>query len=360
MSSKSFTYTFPSVRGIQAGREYFVSQVPLSMLPRMFIFDDPALPVEMRTQRTMNEKRIPGMARYVNENRDDYTFSAITASIDAEVSFEPIGPEDDQVGRIRIPMDARFIINDGQHRWAALKAATLQDPSLLNETIAVVFFVDIGLARSQQMFADLNRHGVRPSASIGILFDHRESLAELTRTVVSNVHLLRDLVESEKSSLAPLSRKLFTLSAIHGTHKTLFPGIPEDKQESVAIDFWNAVIDALQEWKYVYSSELTAKEVREQFIHTHGTVLHALGRSANHLMKSDTEWSWSIYSAALNTINWKRDNVSLWEGRALNAGRVSKANQNITLTSNVVKKALGLELSADETRLENSLQGARS
>jgi DNA sulfur modification protein DndB len=77
-------------------------------------------------------------------------------------------------------------------------------------------------------------------------------------------------------------------------------------------------------------------------------------------MKSDTEWSWSSYSAALNTINWKRDNVSLWEGRALNAGRVSKANQNITLTSNVVKKALGLELSADETRLENSLQGARS
>jgi DNA sulfur modification protein DndB len=140
----------------------------------------------------------------------------------------------------------------------------------------------------------------------------------------------------------------------------LFPGIPEDKQESAAIDFWNAVIDALEEWKYVHSNELTAKEVREQFIHTHGTVLHALGRSANHLMKSDTEWSWSSYSAALNTINWKRDNVSLWEGRALNAGRVSKANQNITLTSNVVKKALGLELSADETRLENSLQGARS
>ena len=106
MSSKSFTYTFPSVRGIQAGREFFVSQVPLRMLPRMFVFTDVDLPVEMRTQRTLNDKRIPGMARYVNENRSDYTFSAITASIDADVSFEPIGPEDDQVATFSLSFNS--------------------------------------------------------------------------------------------------------------------------------------------------------------------------------------------------------------------------------------------------------------
>jgi DNA sulfur modification protein DndB len=360
MSSKSFTYTFPSVRGIQAGREYFVSQVPLRMLPRMFVFTDVDLPVDMRTQRTMNDKRIPGMARYVTENRSDYTFSAITASIDADIEFEAIGPEDDQVGRIRIPMDARFIINDGQHRWAALQEAMQEDPSLADETIAVVFFIDIGLARSQQMFADLNRHGVRPSASIGILFEHRERLADLTRQVVKNIALLRDLVESEKSSLPPLSRKLFTLSAIHGTHKALLAGTEESAQEKIATDFWNAVIDALPEWKMVYNSEIAARDVRQDFIHTHGTVLHALGRAANNMMRTDPHWNWKKFSTALLSIDWRRDNSALWEGRALNAGRVSKANQNVTLTSNVIKKALGLELSADETRLENSLVGARS
>lgn len=358
MSSKSFTYIFPSVRGIQAGREFFVSQVPLKMLPRMFVFTDVDLPVEMRTQRTLNEKRIPGMARYVNENRADYTFSAITASIDADVTFEPIGPEDDQIGRIRIPMDARFIINDGQHRWAALLEAMHHDSTLAIETIAVVFFIDIGLARSQQMFADLNRHGVRPSPSIGILFDHRETLAELTRGVVNKVQLLRELVESEKSSLAPLSRKLFTLSAIHGTHKALLAGIPDQDHEQVAIDFWGAVIEALPEWRFVHNNEMTAREVRESFIHTHGTVLHALGRSGNHLIRGNANWTWPSFSEALSSIDWRRNNSVLWEGRALNAGRVSKANQNVTLTSNVVKRALGLELSADETGLESLLQGA--
>ena len=256
-------------------------------------------------------------------------------------------------------MDARFIINDGQHRWAALQEAMQEDPSLADETIAVVFFIDIGLARSQQMFADLNRHGVRPSASIGILFEHRERLAELTREIVKNNPLLRDLVESEKSSLPPLSRKLFTLSAIHGTNKSLLAGSDEEIQLRLATEFWNAVIDALPEWKMVYNSEISARDVRQDFIHTHGTVLHALGRAANHMMRADENWTWKKFSAALRTVDWRRDNSALWEGRALNAGRVSKANQNVALTSNVIKKALGLELSADEMRLENSLLGVR-
>jgi DNA sulfur modification protein DndB len=359
MSTQSFTYTFPSVRGIQAGREFFVAQVPLRMLPRLFIFNDVDLPVEMRTQRTLNEKRIPGMVRYITQNRDDYTFSAITASIDAQVSFEPISDKEDQVGHIRIPMDARFIINDGQHRWAALQGAMGEDPSLANETISVVFFIDIGLARSQQMFADLNRHGVRPSASIGILFDHREHLADLTRKVVNSIPLLRDLVESEKSSLPPLSRKLFTLSAIHGTHRSLIAGGNESHAEDTAVNFWSAVIEALPEWKLVHNNQIVARDIRQDFIHTHGTVLHAFGRSANHMIRTESKQDWQRFTTALQSIDWRRHNSSMWEGRALNAGRVSKANQNVTLTSNVIKKALGLELSADETRLEESLLGRK-
>ena len=164
----------------------------------------------MRAQRTLNTKRVPEIAQYVVNNRCDYTFSAITASIDAEVTFEPLSADDGLLGRLHVPMDARFIINDGQHRHAALTAALENDPTLGDETIAVVFFIDVGLARSQQMFADLNRHSVKPSASIGVLYDHREPMAELTRRVVKSTRLLREMVESERSTLSPKSRKLFT------------------------------------------------------------------------------------------------------------------------------------------------------
>ncbi len=81
-------------------------------------------------------------------------------------------------------MDAKFIINDGQHRRAAILSALEQKPELVTETIAVVFFLDLGLERSQQMFADLNLYSIRPSRSLGVLYDHRDEKAKLAKLVV--------------------------------------------------------------------------------------------------------------------------------------------------------------------------------
>jgi len=55
------------------------------------------------------------------------------------------------------------MINDGQHRRAAFELALKENQSWAKETIAVVFFLDVGLKRSQQMFTDLNRYAARPA-----------------------------------------------------------------------------------------------------------------------------------------------------------------------------------------------------
>ena len=358
MSSVNFGYQFPSLKGIQAGKEYYVSQCPVRLLPRIFTFDDSELPVDARAQRTLNRQRIPEIARYIVENRDEYVFSAITASIDAEVSFESLDKDHSEIGVLHVPMSARFIVNDGQHRRAALTAALEQDPDLGKETIGVVFFIDIGLKRSQQMFADLNRHSVRPSASIGVLYDHREPLAEVTRKVVKSIPMLKDLVESERSTLAPKSRKLFTLSAIHNAHTSLLAGTSESEQLAVAKEFWTAVIKAFPEWNDVHVRRIAAGEVRQDFIHSHGTVLHAIGKVGNSMLRNQPV-KWDKLTKALSSLDWSRTNTKLWEGRVLIGGRVSKANQSVVLTVSVIKKALNIPLSPDETRLEEALEGAK-
>jgi DNA sulfur modification protein DndB len=161
---------FNAIRGIQAGREYYAAICPLKVIPRLFLFDEEELSADHRSQRTLNRARIPEIARYVVENPRDYMFSSITASVDGKVSFEPHGQEGTgrNVGRLLIPMTARFLINDGQHRRAAIEEALKERPELGEETLSVVFFVDAGLRRSQQMFADLNRHAIRPTMSLGI------------------------------------------------------------------------------------------------------------------------------------------------------------------------------------------------
>ena len=50
---------------------------------------------------------------------------------------------------------------------------------------------------------------------------------------------------------------------------------------------------------------------------------------------------------------------ALWEGRALQAGHVSKSTQSVALTSAVIKKQLGLDPSADEARYELALKGGK-
>ena len=93
------------------------------------------------------------------------------------MSFQPISDQNQNIGSIRIGMTARFLINDGQHRRAAIVEAIKENPSLKNEEISVVFYKDEGLQRSQQMFSDLNRYAIKPTKSINILFNSRASMA---------------------------------------------------------------------------------------------------------------------------------------------------------------------------------------
>src|SRR5437879_4958694 len=156
--SESFSYIFSALRGVQAAREYYVAMCPLKLIPKIFLFDEDEIPPDLRAQRALNRARIPEIAQYIIENPKEYVFSSITASIDGKVRFEPLaesGPNSN-IGQIVIPMTAKFIINDGQHRRAAVEEALKERPELGDETISVVFFLDTDLARSQQMFADLN------------------------------------------------------------------------------------------------------------------------------------------------------------------------------------------------------------
>ena len=356
-----FGYTFPAIRGIQAHREYFTSMCPLRLIPKIFLFDEAEaeLSPELRAQRMLNRARVPDMRDYIVQNRDDYVFSALTASIDAVVEFEPLSQEGQEsvVGLLHVPMGAKFIINDGQHRRAAIEEALHERPDLGDESIAVVFFIDRGLERCQQMFADLNRHGIKPSKSLGVLYDHRDDMAKLVRLVVLRSNFFRDLVEMERSSVSPRSRKLFTLSALYHATEELLDGFEFEGEEQAAdkaIEFWEAVAEHMPEWQFVQKRNMSAGEVRKDFIHSHGIALHSLGRMGNALLKKSPK-GWKKKLAKLDDINWARSNRDLWEGRAMIGGRISKAAQNVVLTTNVLKKQVGLGLGPDEERAERAL-----
>ena len=349
------TLSFPVIRGVQARREYYVAMWSLRMMRQISIFNEDELPPELRAQRILNKGRIPEIAGYVLNNPDDYVFSALTVSIDSKVDFEPLGDQE-KLGILKVPMDAKFIINDGQHRRAAIISALEQRPDLAHETIAVVFFLDIGLERCQQMFADLNRHAIRPSRSIGLLYDHRNDKAKLAKLVILKSRFFKEIVDMEKSSLAPRSRRLFTLSAFYNACADLVEGLATgnlNDDAKLAREFWEEVASHFPAWTQVKDGRMPASEVREGFIHSHGIALQAIGKAGNALLKAHPK-DWKSKLATLETIDWSRANAKVWEGRALIGGKVSKVTTNVILTTNVIKQVLGLALDEVESKTEKA------
>ncbi|MBK7932006.1 MAG: DNA sulfur modification protein DndB [Acidobacteria bacterium] len=356
--SSSFEYIFPAIKGIQARREYFVSMCPLRLIPKIFIFDEEELPADVRAQRTLNKNRLPEIVNYLIKNPGDYTFSALTASIDGEVTFESYdeGLGDRQLGRLRVPMTARFIINDGQHRRAAIELAMREKPELADESIAVVFFVDRGLERCQQMFADLNRYAIRPSKSIGVLYDHRDQMAKLAKLIVLRIPLYHDLVDMEKSTLALRSRKLFTLSAIYTATNALFASYKDDsiaERARLGEFYWNEIAKQFPDWKLVRDGRIPSSQIRTNYIHSHGITLQAMGKLGSQLLTYEQDEIRSKLML-LKQIDWSRANTKLWEGRAMIGGRISKSESNVILTTNVLKRQLGLGLTPEEQAFENA------
>jgi DNA sulfur modification protein DndB len=297
------------------------------------------------------------MTRYVVENPKNYTFSAITASIDGDVIFEPLADHDlgRDIGKLLIPMRSRFLVNDGQHRRAAIVEALKQRPEMGDETISVVLFVDTGLKRSQQMFADLNKHAVRPTKSLGILYDQRDPMSELARKLALSVPVFTGLTEMEKASISNRSVKLFTLSSIYQATQELlrkkkFDEVSQE-EERIAINYWNEVVKHVKDWRLAKEGKVKPSDLRKNYVHSHGLALHVLGIVGADLFALHPK-NWRRKLVKIGSLDWSRDNAKLWEGRALVGGRVSKAHNNVILTANILKKVLKLPLSTKEKRVE--------
>ena len=333
---------------------------PMRLLPRIFVFDDEEVPAELRAQRTINRTRIPEIARYLVENRSSYVVSALTASVDTTVEFRAQGREIGArtIGTLHVPMDARLLINDGQHRRAAVEEAIKQCPELRDDHVPVIFFVDKGLERSQQIFADLNKHAIRPSDSLSTLYDQRDSSSELARYVAMTVEGFKGMTEMEKSSISNRSTKLFTLSSIkHASRALLRKGRRDDishEESAFAAEFWTAVVSNVPDWSLAKKRKVASSDLRQNFVHAHGVALQAIGTAGADLVATHPT-GWKTRLKKLQTIDWSRSNEPLWEGRAMIHGRISKARTNVRLTANLLKKHMGLRLNAEEEALEHGL-----
>lgn len=351
-----FAFRFPAVRGTQAGRPYYIAMVPLRMLPRLFKADEEYIQPEYRAQRRLNEQRIPEICSYILDNPDSYVFSALAASVDGEMHFE--NADSGQLGYLEIAMDATFLINDGQHRIAAILDALEENERLGHETISVVFYEDQGLARSQQMFTDLNKHAIRVSNSIAELYDARDELAVATRAAVKAVDFIDRYTDKEKDNLGKLSASLFTLNMFYKANKRILGrGAVTPQFEAFLAAYWNAVAQNMTPWVDLDKKRLSKQDLREKTIATQSVCLQALGRVGGFFWTGNKPFE---LLHRLEIIDWNRDS-DVWNLRTINAkGRIITNEAAIALTANAIKEALGIPLTSEEINREEAFRASLS
>jgi DNA sulfur modification protein DndB len=342
MSSAQFV--FQAVKGIQANMEYFATMVPLDCLSKLFIFNNEDLPPELRAQRILNKARIPAICDYIIKNPTSYVFSALTASVDGNILFTPIDEKYPSIGTITIDFSSKLLINDGQHRYAAIKSALKLNPDLKYEHIPVILYHDLGLKRSQQMFSDLNKFALRPTHSLNIMYDNRDADSKLVKDIIANVPVFKGLVDTEHTSISNRSNQLFTLSGLHRGTKALFSGLPwnYEKKREIGIIFWNVVSEYMQDWKDVYYGKTKAYAIRQNSLSSLSITIKGLGAIGNEILHKAPETINTALSP-LSQIDWHK-NGPLWkEGIVVNGSVVSsRATQKMmeNILCNAIRGAI--------------------
>ena len=334
------------------GRQYYSLLVPLSEIPHLFKFDDwEQCTPELRAQRVLNKARVPDITRYMLENGDGYLFSSITASYSCPVKFVS-SAENAEVGTLEMELEnVEFIINDGQHRCAAIAAALKENPALGKEKISVLLFETESLERLQQMFSDLNRFVPQTSKSLGMLYDRRDNLSALTMELAEQVDVFRDTVEKEKVTIPRRSPKLFTISALYEANEELLGKKIAEQGSPVyaeilkrAVEYWTELSKIMGDWQKVKSGELSAAELRQEKINTHAVVLRALGGVGRVLLEKYPH-DWQRKLKLLERIDWRKSVGNsanpLWDAVCITAGSVVSNRQARAATLAVLLREIG-------------------
>ena len=345
------TFHVPATRGRMGATTYYTATLPFGAVTKLFTFDPEKmmeLTPEERSQRALKRSRVPEIANYILDH-DDYIFSSITVSVDSEVKFAPTESGAD-VGTLVLPLEAKYVINDGQHRVAGIEEALRQDPGLYDDTISVVVLPDGGLDRSQQIFSDLNRTVHKTSKSLDILFDHRLPINRITMGCIKEVPLFEGRIDKERVSLSARSPRFATLSGLQQANVQLLGELSEDisrseeeAMQAEAVDYWTRLTDLVAPWRDMLEGGTKPQDARQEYVSSYALSLWALGYTghAARAAYTGTAGHWTDVLSGLSGINWKKKNTE-WQGICMLGPEVITRAPTRRATANYIMWKLGL------------------
>lgn len=291
---------FPSVRGSQSGREFYLAAVPLADLVRVTRVSPEAPDAHTRYQRDVSWKRAGEVCRYLL-NATPYSLPPLTCVADG-VQFVD--------GRVTLTPESTRLLVDGQHRRAGIELALERDRTLGTDTVGLLIYPYTTVDDARQVFTDLN--GGKPvPKSIRLFLDRR---SDSTARAAAECHPFVGLVDVVRTSVSTRSPHLWTLSALAQT----------DGIDDAA--WWKRALPQLPGFLDVVTCKTSAAVARNRWIWPHGVTLRALGIVKGMGGTPDQ----------LARIAWERLDTR-WQGVAL-SGRKMLASNAAQIASEIMRQ----------------------
>ena len=371
-----FTMQVPALKGEMGDVSYYVVVLPYSTVVRYVTTSDSNLPPRERENRRPRPARFAEISKYIQNNRFDYRFSALTCTYgrngtQGPMSWRPAQESGDasRIGILTLDQRDPLIIVDGQHRLGAIKQAVEDDPSLGDEMIPIVLFPYLTVLAAQQLFSDLNRTAKKTTKSLDILFDHRDISNRIVQKVVDQVSFFGERTNLEDASVPINSSYMFTLSSIYQASKPVIDAAAstgmilkdlnsdnEDEYVAFLSEVWEFIGSHFEQWEQVATYEEDIRIIRSQYVHWHSGVISTIGEVVAMAMKEFADgWKNPISEAIKPNENfgWERGRPD-WQGVILAGNSVMPRSVVRPQLRAFLKKRGGMTLTrADESNLES-------
>lgn len=354
-----FTYTFGAVLGQQNGRPFYQATVPFRTLASMLKLDDNE-DVNKRSQRMVDKTRAKKVAKYLHNNIDGfYVIPPLVGFIEGEFNFEEV-PLDGfgSAGRMKVSLDSKFVLFDGQHRAFGIREAMALSPELGQQNVSIMFFAGMNLSERQQAFHDINFTQKTPAAALCIAYNGRSDFDKMVVETFSQSSI-RGIIEYEKNAASGNSDKIYSLKTLKDFAAN-FCGkdVQADTQHRLS-EYISELFTAVNIPAHLTRIELDksellkhgfvlAKYYRENYILAHAVTLKALGLLGRALL-SEHPSDWRQKLDAIGDIKVFDKHSEHWLDRCVTGREKMVSNQlAVRLTFYKLKELCGLALAPKE------------
>lgn len=363
----------PAISYRQGSRKFYSGALEIGAILRLTELEPTVgrgrTPEQVRN-RPFSKKHMQGIVEYLKEE-PGYILGAVTLTVEpGSVRFEAdIQGEGSDIrpvsGKLYIPIDVRFWVEDGQHRLYAFQKLLGSDGAkdfterIRRDSVPVIIVEEQDLFKIQQDFVDMQRNAKVVSPAIAAAFNRREPINRVARVLADTVGFVRGRVEFFKTAVGKRSHSLFTINQVRSAAALFVLGqlpqnwrevdrlaraqIPPEKIESAAAElaaYLEALTPVVDGWKQFVEGNPFSDEIaklRDELVSLSATVFIAIAGVAGEAKRKGV--TPQELAERLGEVTWSRGS-EIWKG-LLPGGKIRGGTGSINFALSALRKAAG-------------------